>query len=135
MDTGKEATNEALRDVMSELLEQARKSPEMPKNEHHQVITVHHQEPPKPPPTHVWLCVAGAWVASLAALWSLQSAWNSNQRMADLRIDMQAERLSREQMDNWAAQEVTAIRSYITNGRLVPMQPRPDPQKDRKNVP
>ena len=27
--------------------------------------------------------------------------------------------------DNWAAQEVTAIRSYITNGKLQPMKPRP----------
>lgn len=27
--------------------------------------------------------------------------------------------------DNWAAQEVTSIRSYITNGKLKPMAPRP----------
>lgn len=55
------------------------------------------------------------------------------QRISDTRIDMQTERLSREAMDNWTAQEVTAIRSYITNGKLQPMQPRPkrqpEPQK------
>lgn len=28
-------------------------------------------------------------------------------------------------MNNWTAQEVTAIRSYITNGKLKPMEPRP----------
>lgn len=28
-------------------------------------------------------------------------------------------------MNNWTAQEVTAIRSYITNGKLQPMAPRP----------
>lgn len=86
-------------------------------------------------PWHVWVCVGGAWLATTAALLALQAAWNSNQRMTDLRTDMQAERLSREQMDNWTAQEVTAIRSYITNGKLVPMQPRPTPKKEAKNVP
>lgn len=36
-------------------------------------------------------------------------------------------------MNNWTAQEVTAIRSYITNGKLVPMEPRPfGPEKEKK---
>lgn len=45
--------------------------------------------------------------------------------MGALRSEIQAERQSRESMNNWTAQEVTAIRSYITNGRLQPMKPRP----------
>lgn len=53
------------------------------------------------------------------------------QRISDLRTDMQTERLSREASDNWAAQEVTAIRSYITNGKLQPMQPRPKRQPEK----
>lgn len=52
------------------------------------------------------------------------------QRVTDLRADMHTERLSREAMDNWTAQEVTAIRSYITNGKLQPMQPRPQRQPE-----
>ena len=42
-----------------------------------------------------------------------------------VQASVDAERHSREQMDNWTAQEVTAIRSYITNGRLKPMESRP----------
>lgn len=38
-------------------------------------------------------------------------------------------------MNNWTSQEVTAIRSYITNGKLQPMKARPmdstEPEKDR----
>lgn len=36
-------------------------------------------------------------------------------------------------MNNWTAQEVTAIRSYITNGKLQPMNPRPfGPEQEEK---
>lgn len=36
-------------------------------------------------------------------------------------------------MNNWTAQEVTAIRSYITNGKLQPMKPRPmDSQSEQE---
>lgn len=28
-------------------------------------------------------------------------------------------------MNNWTAQEITAIRAYITTGKLAPMKPRP----------
>lgn len=52
METGKEASVDALREMMSELLEQARKSPEAPSNEHHQIVKVFHADPPKPEPWH-----------------------------------------------------------------------------------
>lgn len=35
-------------------------------------------------------------------------------------------------MNNWTAQEVTAIRSYITNGKLQPMTPRPTGPEQEK---
>lgn len=36
-------------------------------------------------------------------------------------------------MNNWTAHEVTAIRSYITNGKLQPMNPRPfGPEEEKK---
>lgn len=36
-------------------------------------------------------------------------------------------------MNNWTAQEVSAIRSYITNGKLKPMEPRPfGPEVEKK---
>lgn len=35
-------------------------------------------------------------------------------------------------MNNWTAQEVTAIRSYITNGKLQPMKPRPMGPEDQE---
>lgn len=75
---------------------------------------------------------AGVWIAATACLMALVSVWFEHQRMTDLRIDMQAERLSRENMDTWTAQEVTAIRSYITNGKLTPMGPRPTPNQEHK---
>lgn len=36
-------------------------------------------------------------------------------------------------MNNWTAQEVAAIRSYITTGKLAPMKPRPvdEPQPEK----
>ena len=56
MDTGKDAANDALRDVLSEVFEQARKIPDVPNNQHHQVITLHHAEPQRPAPWQAWVC-------------------------------------------------------------------------------
>ena len=44
---------------------------------------------------------------------------------ADTKAEMRAERQSREVMAGWTSQELTAIRSYITSGKLAPMTPRP----------
>lgn len=35
----------------------------------------------------------------------------------------------------WASQEVTSIRSYITNGKLQPMNPRPFGPEEKKEKP
>jgi hypothetical protein len=59
------------------------------------------------------------------------AAWVGS-TLGSLRADVQAERQSRESMNNWTAQEVTAIRSYINNGRLQPMQPRPTSEESTK---
>lgn len=62
MDTGKEATVDMLKEAMTEVIEQARKVPEVPNNQHHQIITLHHAEPPKPVPWHSWACVTACLV-------------------------------------------------------------------------
>lgn len=72
----------------------------------------------------------GIAMSVAAVLLALVVVVMHGQRISDTRIDMQTERLSREAMDNWTAQEVTAIRSYITNGKLQPMQPRPKRQPE-----
>lgn len=76
----------------------------------------------------VWvMCVATAVMAMVAGGLAMAVVLQG-QRISDLRADMHAERASREAFDNWNAQEVTAIRSYINTGRLQPMQPRPQPE-------
>ena len=35
-------------------------------------------------------------------------------------------------MNNWTAQEITAVRSYITTGKLAPMEPRPMADQEKK---
>jgi hypothetical protein len=57
-------------------------------------------------------------VAVMSALFALYIA-------NDARNEVRTERLSREIMTRWTAQEVTAIRSYITTGKLAPMNPPP----------
>lgn len=61
MDASKDA-NEILRDLISEVIEEARKVPDVPNNQHHQVITLHHAEPPKPAPWHAWACLTACSV-------------------------------------------------------------------------
>lgn len=73
-----------------------------------------------------WAMFAMVSVMSTVTGGAVVASFLQGQRISDLRADMQTERLSREAMDNWTAQEVTAIRSYITNGKLQPMQPRPE---------
>lgn len=87
---------------------------------HTQVVKVSHEAPPPAPtpPWHIWLC-AGFCV--IAAILTCGSLWVA----ADTRAEIRAERLSREIMNRWTAQEVTAIRSYITTGKLAPMNPPP----------
>lgn len=36
--------------------------PDTPNNQHHQIITLHHAEPPKPVPWHSWACVTACLV-------------------------------------------------------------------------
>jgi hypothetical protein len=91
------------------------------------------QLPPAPAPQRaerlvLVMCVATA-IMGMVAGGATVAAVLQGQRVTDLRSDMHAERASREAFDNWNAQEVTAIRSYITNGRLQPMQPRPEPER------
>ena len=91
------------------------------------------QLPPAPAPQRaerlvLVMCVATAVMAMVAG-GATVAAVLQGQRITDLRTDMHADRASRERFDNWNAQEVTAIRSYITNGRLQPMQPRPEPER------
>lgn len=77
---------------------------------------------------------AAVWIATTACMLSLVVAWNTNQRVSDLRADMQAESVKREIQNKWTAQEITAIRSYITTGKLAPMNPPPivEPKKEPK---
>jgi len=58
MDASKDATIETLREVMSEVIEQARKVPEVPGQQHHQVITLHHAQPQPQAPWHSWACLS-----------------------------------------------------------------------------
>lgn len=90
------------------------------------VQTIQLQPAPPPPPQRSERLV---WLVSVVAVGAVMAAVLQGQRITDLRADMHAERASRERFDNWNAQEVTAIRSYITNGRLQPMQPRPEPEQ------
>jgi hypothetical protein len=96
-----------------------------------QQVTVPQQSPPPQRAERLVfaMCVATA-VMGMVAGGTTVAAILQGQRISDMRTDMQTERLSREAMDNWTAQEVTAIRSYITNGKLQPMQPRPKRQPE-----
>lgn len=63
-----------------------------------------------------------AWVAAglavIAALFAMKDA-------GEARAELRAQRIEQAIMNKWTAQEVTAIRSYITTGRLAPMSPPP----------
>lgn len=76
-------------------------------------------------PWHVWVCVFCAWLATLMAVYAVAKAGAASDRMSDLRSDMNTEQVNRAIMARWTAQEVTAIRSYITTGKLAPMSPPP----------
>lgn len=74
-----------------------------------------------------------AWVAAaLSALLAGFAVWVASDAKSELRAlrieqanELQAQRAEQLIMYNWIAQEVTAIRSYITTGKLAPMSPRP----------
>lgn len=97
-----------------------------------QQVTVPQPAPAPPQRAERLVLVMGIVTAvmGMVAGGSTVAAILQGQRISDQRTDMQTERLSREAMDNWTAQEVTAIRSYITNGKLQPMQPRPQRQPE-----
>lgn len=97
-----------------------------------QQVTVPQPAPLPPQRTErmVWVMCGVTVVMAMAAGGAVVAAVLQGQRVSDLRSDMHAERLSREAFDNWNAQEVTAVRSYITNGKLQPMQPRPQRQTE-----
>lgn len=69
----------------------------------------------------------GVWMATVCAMLAAFAMYVA----ADTRAEIRAERLSREIMNKWTAQEVTAIRSYITTGKLAPMNP-PPVQEDKQ---
>lgn len=82
-----------------------------------------------------------AWVAAgLSALLAGFSVWVAADAKSELRAlrieqanELRAQRAEQLIMYNWIAQEVTAIRSYITTGKLTPMSPRPigTPQQEK----
>lgn len=67
METGRDAT-ETLRDVVADVIEQARRVPEVPNNQHHQIITLHHGDPPKPAPWHSWVCLTACLLMLLMTI-------------------------------------------------------------------
>jgi hypothetical protein len=67
----------------------------------------------------------GVWIATTAAIVCLLVATFAVVIALDAKAEVRSERLSREIMNKWTAQEVTAIRSYITTGKLAPMSPPP----------
>jgi hypothetical protein len=95
------------------------------------VQTVTMPAPAAPPRTErlVWVMCAATAIMGVVAGGATVAAVIQGQRVTDLRSDMHAERASREAFDNWNAQEITAVRAYITTGRLQPMHPRPQPEK------
>lgn len=90
------------------------------------------QAPAPVAPWYVWACVIAAWLSTTGAALALQATWNAGERMSDLRADMRAQETQAAIMDRWTAQEVTAIRSYITTGKLAPMNPPPVEKKEQK---
>lgn len=83
-----------------------------------------------------WVTAGMVALALLAGV-SLYFAADARAEVRALRLEnsqrIDTERLSREVMGNWTAQEVTAIRSYITTGKLAPMTTRPiEPPKETR---
>ena len=108
----------ALKEAIGSVLEEARKAPPVQTQNHTQHVVLHQTEAPKPAPWHAWVCATAAIICLLVAAFAVYVA-------ADAKADMRSERVSREIMSKWTAQEVTAIRSYITTGKLAPMSPPP----------
>ncbi len=91
------------------------------------------QAPPQPvAPWYVWACVIAAWLATTGSALALQATWSSNERMSARRAALRAQETQAAIMDRWTAQEVTAIRSYITTGKLAPMNPPPVEKKEQR---
>lgn len=83
----------------------------------------------------MWLAILAAVVAGAFAYNAQDRAESADRRMSDLRIDMRAEETQAALMNRWVAQEITAVRSYITTGKLAPMNPPPlaaPPKQERK---
>lgn len=75
---------------------------------------------------------AGGWgvaVAGGAVLLALVAVVLQGQRISDMHAVIQAEKLDRAAMERYQDAENKAIRSYIINGRLEPMRPKPEPSK------
>ncbi len=75
---------------------------------------------------------AGGWgiaVACGAVLLALVAVVLQGQRISDMHAVIQAERLDRAAMERYQDAENKAIRSYIINGRLEPMRPKPESSK------
>lgn len=74
------------------------------------------------------------WVAVCLTIICAAMSWNTQQRAADLRIDLRASQTQQAVMNRWIAQEVTALRSYITTGKLAPMVPPPTESPSAKET-
>lgn len=75
----------------------------------------------------------GVWVATAAALVCFILTLVIGFMYLDVRNEVRAQRQDQMLMNNWTSQEITAIRSYITNGKLQPMQPRPMGNNSQEN--
>lgn len=114
----------ALKDAIGSVLEEVRKVPPVQTQNPTQHVVLHQAEAPKPAPWHAWMCATACIVCVLVTAFSIVIAM-------DAKAEVRSERLSREIMNKWVAQEVTAIRSYITTGKLAPMSPPPaQPQEN-----
>jgi hypothetical protein len=74
----------------------------------------------------------GLWIAATACIVCVLVCTGAILYAMDAKADVRAERMSREIMNKWTAQEVTAIRSYITTGKLAPMNPPPVESKETR---
>lgn len=75
-----------------------------------------------------WMTAGMVALAIIAGV-SMYLAADARAEVRALRIEnsqrIDTERVSREIFANWTAQEIAAVRSYITTGKLAPMTPRP----------
>lgn len=126
----------ALKEAIGSVLEEARKVPPVQTQNPTQHVVLHQAEAPKPAPWHAWACVTATIISLMVTAFAMREASEAKDEARALRAELSqrvdSERMSREIMNKWTAQEVTAIRSYITTGKLAPMS---SPPVDSKEIP